>query len=136
MVRLKSLITVLATIGITVVVYSSQQRNPASTPRMGWNSWNWFGKQAINEQIVQEVIDTIVTQGLRDAGYVYVVVDGGLEGHEAQPNGRIGSASCQVSPWHQVASGLCPRARTEVRCAYGSRHARLRRRCGRWTWTR
>lgn len=55
------------------------QKNPdlAKTPPMGWNSWNWFGKQDINEQIVREVIDAIVSTGLKDAGYIYVVVDGG-----------------------------------------------------------
>lgn len=44
---------------------------------MGWNSWNWHGKQAINEQVVLETIDAIVSEGLKKAGYVYVVVDGG-----------------------------------------------------------
>jgi len=32
---------------------------PAGPPPMGWNSWNWFGKQEINEGIVQGVIDAL-----------------------------------------------------------------------------
>ena len=46
----------------------------AKTPPMGWNSWNFFGKQDINEKIVREVIDAMVSTGLRDAGYNYVVI--------------------------------------------------------------
>jgi alpha-galactosidase len=44
----------------------------APTPPMGWNSWNWFGKNDINEGIVREVIDAMATNGLRDAGYTYI----------------------------------------------------------------
>ena len=56
---------------------------------MGWNSWNWFGKSGINEQIVQEVIDAMAAQGLRDAGYTYVVVDGGWRDTKLGPNGEL-----------------------------------------------
>jgi len=49
----------------------------AATPPMGWNSWNWHGKHEINETVVRETIDAMVAKGLRDAGYEYVVVDGG-----------------------------------------------------------
>ena len=52
----------------------------APSPPMGWNSWNWWGKGAINEKIVIETIDAIADSGLRDAGYEYVVVDGGWRG--------------------------------------------------------
>lgn len=61
----------------------------APTPPMGWNSWNWFGKKAINEEIVKEVIDAIVNEGLKDAGYVYVVVDGGWRDTVLGPNGEL-----------------------------------------------
>ncbi len=56
---------------------------------MGWNSWNWHGKQDINEQVVRETIDAMVATGLRDAGYVYVVIDGGWRGTELGPNGEL-----------------------------------------------
>jgi len=46
----------------------------AGTPPMGWNSWNKFGCD-INEKIIREVADAMVTTGLRDAGYVYLVID-------------------------------------------------------------
>lgn len=61
----------------------------AKTPPMGWNSWNWFGKVDINETIVREVIDAMVDSGLHDAGYNYVVVDGGWRDTKLGPNGEL-----------------------------------------------
>lgn len=46
----------------------------ALTPPMGWNSWNKFGCN-INETILRAQADALVSTGLKDAGYVYVVVD-------------------------------------------------------------
>jgi alpha-galactosidase len=46
----------------------------ALTPPMGWNSWNKFGCH-ITEQLVRAAADTMVTSGMRDAGYGYVVID-------------------------------------------------------------
>ncbi|MFD2767447.1 glycoside hydrolase family 27 protein [Micromonospora eburnea] len=46
----------------------------ARTPPMGWNSWNSFGCN-INESLIRQAADAIVTSGMRDAGYQYVVVD-------------------------------------------------------------
>jgi alpha-galactosidase len=56
---------------------------------MGWNSWNSFGKLQINEKVVIEVIDAIVQSGLRDAGYKYVVVDGGWRDNNLASNGEL-----------------------------------------------
>src|ERR1051326_8105443 len=46
----------------------------ALTPPMGWNSWNKF-QCNINERVVRDTADAMVTSGMRDAGYQYVVVD-------------------------------------------------------------
>ena len=61
----------------------------APTPPMGWNSWNWHGKKEINEAVVIETIDAMVSSGLRDAGYKYVVVDGGWRDVQLGPNGEL-----------------------------------------------
>ncbi len=61
----------------------------APTPPLGWNSWNWHGKRAIDEKIVEETIDAMVASGLRDAGYVYVVIDGGWRDTQLGPNGEL-----------------------------------------------
>jgi alpha-galactosidase len=44
------------------------------TPPMGWNSWNTFGCN-INETLIHQVVDAMAGNGMRDAGYQYVVID-------------------------------------------------------------
>jgi alpha-galactosidase len=47
----------------------------ARTPPMGWNSWNKFACKDINEQVVRASADAIASNGMKDAGYQYVVID-------------------------------------------------------------
>lgn len=63
--------------------------NLAPTPPMGWNSWNWFGKGGHNEKDIAEIIDAMATNGLKEAGYVYVVIDGGWRDNKLGPNGEL-----------------------------------------------
>jgi alpha-galactosidase len=46
----------------------------ARTPPMGWNSWNKFACN-VSEELIRSVADAMVTTGMRDAGYQYVVID-------------------------------------------------------------
>jgi alpha-galactosidase len=46
----------------------------AKTPPMGWNSWNKFGCN-VSESLIREVTDAMVSSGMKDAGYQYVVID-------------------------------------------------------------
>ncbi|AXB48424.1 alpha-galactosidase [Amycolatopsis albispora] len=41
---------------------------------MGWNSWNTFGCD-INEQLIRDTADAMVSSGMAAAGYEYVVID-------------------------------------------------------------
>ncbi|MFI2710768.1 glycoside hydrolase family 27 protein [Micromonospora sp. NPDC018662] len=50
------------------------ENGAARTPPMGWNSWNTFGCN-INETLIRQMADAMVSSGMRDAGYQYVVVD-------------------------------------------------------------
>lgn len=52
--------------------------NLASTPPMGWNSWNAFGED-INEEKVLAIADAMVVSGMRDAGWRYVMLDDGWQ---------------------------------------------------------
>ena len=45
------------------------------TPMMGYNTWNAF-KFGINETLMKQTADLMVSLGLRDAGYHYVALDG------------------------------------------------------------
>lgn len=46
----------------------------AQTPPMGWNSWNKFGCN-VSEILIKEMADAIVSSGMKDLGYEYVVID-------------------------------------------------------------
>ncbi len=52
----------------------AQKFDLAATPPMGWNSWNKFACN-VNEQLIRETADALVSSGLRDAGYRYVNID-------------------------------------------------------------
>ena len=43
---------------------------------MGWNSWNSFAN-IVNSQIVQQQAETLASNGMKKAGYEYVVIDEG-----------------------------------------------------------
>lgn len=45
-----------------------------NTPPLGWNTWNTFGHD-ISEELIIKSVDAIVENGLKDAGYEYVVID-------------------------------------------------------------
>lgn len=46
----------------------------AKTPPMGWNSWNNFACD-VNEKLIRETADAMVTSDMKDAGYIYVNID-------------------------------------------------------------
>jgi len=46
----------------------------AKTPPMGWNSWNKFACN-VSESLIKEMADAMVSSGMRDAGYIYLVID-------------------------------------------------------------
>src|SRR5882724_2368070 len=60
----------------------------ALTPPMGWNSWNTFASN-ITEKVVRETADTMVANGMRDAGYVYLVIDDTWSKKERDENGNL-----------------------------------------------
>lgn len=60
----------------------------AQLPPMGWNSWNTFGWQ-INEQLIFEMADLMASQGYREAGYEYLVIDDCWSLRERGKDGRI-----------------------------------------------
>jgi alpha-galactosidase len=65
----------------------------ARTPPMGWASYNKFGL-AVDEKLIRAVADSLVTTGMRDAGYVYLEIDDGWQGEREtdgvlRPNDRF-----------------------------------------------
>jgi alpha-galactosidase len=71
-------------LGILVLLLAApcimaQATSLASTPPMGWNSWNHFHRN-IDDATVRAQADAMVSSGMRDAGYVYINIDDTWEG--------------------------------------------------------
>lgn len=60
----------------------------AQTPPMGWNTWNTFASN-INEELIHETADIIVSSCMRDAGYEYVVLDDTWSTRERDAEGNL-----------------------------------------------
>ncbi|KAL4761703.1 glycoside hydrolase family 27 protein [Aspergillus foveolatus] len=60
----------------------------AQTPQMGWNSWNSF-KSNINASIIRETANFLVSLGLKDAGYNYLLLDEGWSSYERTADGYL-----------------------------------------------
>ena len=59
-----------------------------NTPAMGWNSWNTFGGK-ICEDVTLTMAEKMVSEGLKDAGYEYVVIDDCWSLRERDQNGNL-----------------------------------------------
>jgi alpha-galactosidase len=59
---------------ICLIVVNTIDNGLGLTPQMGWNSWNHFGCN-INEQLIKQTTDLLVSTGLAAKGYVYVNLD-------------------------------------------------------------
>lgn len=70
-----------------VNVNSQKFQKLALTPTMGWNSWNTF-QTNINKDLVKETADAMVSSGMKDAGYEYLVLDDGWMAMERDSAGN------------------------------------------------
>ena len=61
------------------------------TPTMGWSSWNTFSVN-ISEDIIKGQADAMVSQGLKDAGYLYINIDDGFQ------YGRLSNGKVRIHP--------------------------------------
>lgn len=59
-----------------------------ATPAMGWNTWNTFYDQ-VNEELIRTTADAMVAQGLRDAGYTYLILDDCWAARERDAHGDL-----------------------------------------------
>ena len=61
------------------VLHSVPYNGLAKTPPMGWNSWNKFASK-VDDAGVRAAADAIASNGMKEAGYVYVNIDDTWEG--------------------------------------------------------
>lgn len=86
---MKAINLILCGLILSLLTAFAQDKNPgqplpkweglASTPQMGWNSWNKFATN-ISEELIKATADKMVELGLVDAGYVYLNLDDGWHG--------------------------------------------------------
>ena len=71
----------------TITMGAMAQINQLAPPVMGWSSWNTY-RIHINEALIKKQADAMVSQGLKEAGYLYVNVDDGFFGWRDE-NGKL-----------------------------------------------
>lgn len=64
------------------------QGGDAKTPPMGWSSWNTF-RNHIDEKLIEETADALISTGLAEAGYKYVNLDDCWHSSMRDENGRL-----------------------------------------------
>lgn len=69
----RSIIVILVLL-VTSPIFAQKFEGLVPTPPMGWNSWNKFGCD-VDENLIKEVADAMVSSGMKDAGYEYIVID-------------------------------------------------------------
>ena len=79
--------TILAAVLGAAAALQGQTASIAATPPMGWNSWNHFAER-VTDKDIRGAADSLVSTGMRDAGYIYVNIDDTWEG-KRDAQGRI-----------------------------------------------
>ena len=71
---MKKLFLIIPLAFFFLIVSAQKYDQLAKTPPMGWNSWNKYGCN-IREDLIMGMADAMVTSGMKDAGYEYIVID-------------------------------------------------------------
>ena len=61
-------------IGLLLLAVVALDNGMGLAPPMGWNSWNHFGCN-INEALIKQTADLLVSTGLAAKGYIYLNLD-------------------------------------------------------------
>jgi len=81
-------IIIILILFLTVSVFPQKFENLSPIPPMGWNSWNTFQTE-VNEKLIKETADALIKNGMRDAGYNYIVIDDGWEAMDRDSSGNL-----------------------------------------------
>jgi alpha-galactosidase len=71
---MKKLLITLIAVFLFGGVYGQKFDKLAKTPPMGWNSWNKYACD-VSEGLIMAMADAMVSSGMKDAGYEYIVID-------------------------------------------------------------
>ena len=85
---MKVLLPAILFIFLGVFNVSALNNGLAFTPPMGWNSWNVFHAD-IDETKIKGIADAMVSSGMKNAGYQYVVIDDGWMASSRDGSGNL-----------------------------------------------
>lgn len=71
---MKKLVLIVTALLLLNIANGQKFEQLAKTPPMGWNSWNKFGCN-VSEALIMGMADAMVSNGMKDAGYEYIVID-------------------------------------------------------------
>ena len=74
----------LVLLSLSVASGADYPNQLAAVPPMGWNSWNCYGGQIDADGILAQA-EAMVSSGLRDHGFLYLVIDDGWQGERSGP---------------------------------------------------
>ena len=95
----------------------------ARTPPMGWNSWNKFACN-VSEDLIKQAADAMVSSGMKDAGYQYVVIDDCWQ-VDRDAHGNIVADAKRFPVGHEGGGRLRSRQGPEVRHLFRCGHRHL-----------
>jgi len=77
--KIISILTFILLISSQCLGQDIHTTNRPKTPYLGWSSWNDF-RINIDEKLIKEETDFMVSSGMKDAGYSYICIDDGYFG--------------------------------------------------------
>ncbi|WNV87371.1 ricin-type beta-trefoil lectin domain protein [Umezawaea sp. Da 62-37] len=89
-----ALLVALTTTLLPLPATAASGAAPITKPPMGWNSWNGFAG-AIDATVIKQQTDALVSSGMKDAGYEYVLIDEGWWKGARDSSGAIAPDSAQ-----------------------------------------
>ena len=60
---------------ISIFSFGQKYHDLAQTPPMGWNSWNYYECEGVNEKVIMDMADAMLETGMKEAGYEYINID-------------------------------------------------------------
>src|SRR3954466_6377173 len=72
--RMRIALALLFAVACSVPARAQKFDDLARTPPMGWNSWHKFGCD-VSEKLIRGAADALVSSGMKEGGYQYVVID-------------------------------------------------------------
>jgi alpha-galactosidase len=85
---MKRLSCLLACAALAATANAEKFEGLALTPPMGWNTWNTFAGNC-SDALVRETADAMAANGMREAGYTYIVIDDCWAKKERDADGNL-----------------------------------------------